>query len=71
MTTAHNNIPVKELVMENSAEKDNLTAGNVKIQTKKHFNLETEISKLKIAIPLSELPRHEVFREQISRKLQF
>lgn len=32
--------------------------------------METEISKLKIAIPLFELARHEVFREQISRTLQ-
>ena len=36
----------------------------------KPFNLEKEIGKLKIAIPLSELAKHEVYREQISRSLQ-
>ena len=36
----------------------------------KPFNLETEIGKLKIAIPLSEQAKHEVFRQQINRSLQ-
>jgi len=36
----------------------------------KPFNLETEIGKLKIVIPLSELDKHDVYREQISRSLQ-
>ena len=36
----------------------------------KPFNLETEIGKLKVSIPLSELAKHEVYREQISGSLQ-
>ena len=32
--------------------------------------METEIGKLKIAIPLSELAKHEVYRQQINRSLQ-
>lgn len=36
----------------------------------KPFNLETKIGKLKIAIPLSELAKHDVYREQITRTLQ-
>lgn len=36
----------------------------------KPFNLKTEIGKLKIVIPLSELAKHDVYREQISRSLQ-
>jgi len=37
---------------------------------KKRFNLETEIGKLKIAIPLSELVKHDAYRGQICRSLQ-
>ena len=40
------------------------------MQIGKPFNLETEIGKLKIAIPLSELAKHEVYRQQINRSLQ-
>lgn len=36
----------------------------------KPFNLETEIGKLKITIPLSELAIHEVYREKINKSLQ-
>jgi len=36
----------------------------------KPFNLETKIGKLKIAIPLFELAKHDLYREQISRSLQ-
>jgi len=51
-TSAHNSTPEKEKSPENTAEKENITAQNEKIQTEKPFNLETEIGKLKIAIPL-------------------
>lgn len=40
------------------------------MQIEKPFNLETEIGKLKIAIPLSELDKHEAYRQQINRSLQ-
>jgi len=36
----------------------------------KPFNLEAEIGKLKVAIPLSELAKHDVYRQQIQRSLQ-
>jgi len=36
----------------------------------KPFSLETEIGKLKIAIPLSELAKHDVYRQQIQKSLQ-
>lgn len=36
----------------------------------KPFNLEAEIGKLKISIPLSELAKHDVYRQQIQRSLQ-
>jgi len=40
------------------------------MQTEIPFNLETKIGKLKIAIPLSELAKHDVYRHQITRSLQ-
>ncbi|WP_218972368.1 hypothetical protein, partial [Salmonella enterica] len=40
------------------------------IPLEKPFNLETEIGKLKISIPLSELAMHDVYRQQIQRSLQ-
>ena len=36
----------------------------------KPFNLEAEIAKLKISIPLSKLAKHDVYRQQIQRSLQ-
>ena len=36
----------------------------------KPFNLETEISKLKISVPLSELAKHDIYRQQINKSLQ-
>lgn len=68
--SAHNSTPEKEKNTENTTERENLAARNAKVQIEKPFNLETEIGKLKIAIPLSELAKHDVYREQISRSLQ-
>lgn len=63
--------PIKPLLKkEKNTEKDNPIVQNTKNQTQKPFNLETEIGKLKIAIPLSELSKHDVYRGQISRSLQ-
>ena len=42
---------------------------NTKTQTEKPFNLEAEIGKLKIAVPLSELAKHDVYRSQITKSL--
>lgn len=65
-----NNIPNEEKVAEDSAEKENSDSHNTRTQVERPFNLETEIGKLKIAIPLSEFARHLVYREQINRSLQ-
>jgi len=43
---------------------------NTKFQTEKPFNIETEIGKLNIAIPLLELAKHDAYRGQICRSLQ-
>jgi len=69
-TSVHNTTPQKEKNKENIAEKENLIVRNTKTQAKKPFDLETEIGKLKISIPLSELAKHDVYRSQISRSLQ-
>ena len=36
----------------------------------KPFNLDAEIGKLKVSIPLSELAKHDVYRQQIQKSLQ-
>jgi len=69
-TSTHKTTPEKEKSPENTAKKNNLTVPNTKFQTQKPFNLETEIDKLKIAIPLIELAKHDVYRDQISKSLQ-
>lgn len=43
---------------------------NTKTQSEKPFDLEVEIGKLKIAIPLSKLAKHEIYKQQIKRLLQ-
>lgn len=65
-----NNTHDEEKVTENSAGKEKFDAHNTKTQVEKLFNLEKEIGKLKIAIPLSELARHVVYKEKINRSLQ-
>jgi len=49
--SARNNTHDEEKVTENIAKKENLVACNTRVQVEKPFNLETEIGKLKIAIP--------------------
>jgi len=43
---------------------------NTKTTLDKPFNLESEIGKLKISIPLLELAKHDVYRQQIQKSLQ-
>ena len=69
-SSAHNNIQDEEKLIENTTKKENLVANNTRVKVEKPFNLETEIGKLKIAIPLYKLDKHEVYREQINRSLQ-
>ncbi len=66
----HNITHNQEKVNENSAEIERLAAQNIKNQIEKPFNLETEIGKMKIAIPLSEFSKHQVYKQQINSSLQ-
>ena len=43
-------------------EKETTTNHNAKTQSDKPFDLEAEIGKLKIAIPLSELAKHDIYK---------
>lgn len=65
-----NNTPDQERIIEDSTENENYASHNTRTQLEKPFNQEAEICKLKIAIPLSELAKHEVYRQQINRSLQ-
>jgi len=56
------NIQNQEKITENEIEKEKSASHNTKTQLEKPFNLEAEIGKLKIAIPLSELAKHDVYR---------
>ncbi len=51
-------------------EKEKFATINAKNSLEKPFSLEEEIGKLKISIPLSELAKHDVYRQQIQRSLQ-
>lgn len=51
-------------------EKEKYAIHNAKTQSEKNFDLESEIGKLKISIPLSELAKHEIYKQQIKRSLQ-
>ena len=62
-----NNIQNQEKITEDPTEKEKSASHNRKTQLEKPFNLEAEIGKLKITIPLSELAKHEVYRQQINR----
>jgi len=53
-----------------SLDKEKVVNQNVKIQTEKPFDLESEIGKLKIAIPLIELAKHHIYKQQIKKSLQ-
>lgn len=55
---------------ENSLNKEKTVTHNTKIQTERPFDLEAEIGKLKIAIPLSELAKHDIYKQQIKKSLQ-
>jgi len=51
-------------------EKGKPASHNTKTQSEKSFDLEAEIGKLKISVPLLELAKHDVYRQQIQRSLQ-
>lgn len=66
----HHNTDNQEENVENTLERGKSTTANTKTPLQKPFNLEAEISKLKISIPLSELAKHDVYMQQIQRSLQ-
>jgi len=53
-----------------SLDKEKVVNQNTKIQSEKPFDLEAEIGKLKIAIPLAELAKHDIYKQQIKKSLQ-
>ena len=50
--------------------KEKAATHNTKIQSERPFDLEAEIGKLKVDIPLSELAKHDIYRQQIKKSLQ-
>ena len=69
-TIIHHNTDNQKENTENTLEKEKSATANAKIPLEKPFNLEVEIEKLKISIPLSELAKHDVYRQQIQKSLQ-
>jgi len=55
---------------ENTPENEKLTSVNTRNPAENPFSVEAEIGKLKISIPLSELVKHTVYRQQIQKSLQ-
>jgi len=63
-TSAHNPTPEEGRNVENPAVQ------NTRNQIEKPFNLETEVGKLKIVVPLLEFNKHDVYRNQIIKSLK-
>ena len=61
-------IKIKSLKIQ--LRRKNMSSHNTKIQSENSFDLEVEIGKLKIAIPLSELAKHDIYKQQIKKSLQ-
>jgi len=55
---------------QTSEEKESKLTNTTKAQIEKPFDLENEIGKLKITIPLAELAKNEIYRQQIQKSLQ-
>lgn len=60
----------QEKTSKSSVEKEKSISHNTKTQSEKPFDLEAEIGKLKIAIPLSKLAKHDIYKQQIKKSLQ-
>ena len=69
-TIIHHNADNQKENTENTLEKEKSVIANAKIPLEKPFNLEAEIGKIKISIPLSELAKHDVYKQQIQKSLQ-
>jgi len=59
----------QDRITKNTVEKEKAASHNTKTQSEKPFDLEAEIGKLKIAIPLSELAKHDIYKQQIKKSL--
>jgi len=59
-----NPTPENEKNTENTENRENPVVRNIKSQTKKPFNLETEVGKLRIVVLLSKLAKHDAYRSQ-------
>ena len=55
---------------EDLANKEKVVTHNTKIPSERPFDLEAEIGKLKVVIPLSELAKHDIYRQKIKKSLQ-
>ena len=55
---------------ENLVNKEKVVTHNTKIQSERPFDLEAEIGKLKVVIPLSELAKNDIYKQQIEKSLQ-
>lgn len=55
---------------DNLVNKEKVATQSTKIQSERPFDLEVEIGKLKVAIPLSELAKHDIYKRQIKKSLQ-
>ena len=55
---------------ENLVNKEKAVTHNTKTPSERPFDLEAEIGKLKVAIPLSELAKHDIYRQKIKKSLQ-
>jgi len=52
----------QDIIADTPIEKGKPAFHNAKTQLEKPFDLEVEIAKLKISIPLSELAKHDVYK---------
>ena len=55
---------------EDLVNKEKAVTHNTKIPSERPFDLEAEIGKLKVVIPLSELAKHDIYKQQIKKSLQ-
>lgn len=59
-----------EIPPEDVTNKERTATRDPKMQIDKPFDLGVEIGKLKVAIPLSELAKHDMYKQQIKKSLQ-
>jgi ribonuclease HI len=73
-TPVNTQAPIKEnkVTSQRKTEKKGMEASNIENdKAQGNFNLENEISKIKIPIPLVELAKNPVYRKQIAKMINF